>query len=178
MTELWLVWHRWRTFSLRRTQKPTNKSKCRAEKGWHDIGIAARHLQPLGENNATEAHRCFHHTCCGVSVLIYVACSSRLVTGTTLHLDSTKQQQTGQTYKHTLHDPAAAGTDVCPDICGQLPDKQRQAASLAISMVALTSCEGDIEGAARAVATAAADGDLSAFGACLSVGAAVLAGEP
>lgn len=43
-------------------------------------------------------------------------------------------------------------------------------------MVALTSCEGDIEGAARAVATAAADGDLHAFGAGLSVGAAVLAG--
>lgn len=76
-----------------------------------------------------------------------------------------------------MHDPAAAGTDVCPDICGQLPDKQRQAAGLAVSMVALTSCEGDIEGAARAVATAAADGDLSAFGAGLSVGAAVLAGE-
>jgi hypothetical protein len=65
---------------------------------------------------------------------------------------------------------------VCPDICGQLPEKQRQAAGLAVSMVALTSCEGDIEGAARAVATAAADGDLSAFGAGLSVGAAVLAG--
>lgn len=43
-------------------------------------------------------------------------------------------------------------------------------------MVALTSCEGDIEGAARAVSTAAADGDLTAFGAGLSVGAAVLAG--
>jgi hypothetical protein len=65
---------------------------------------------------------------------------------------------------------------VCPDICGRLPEKQRQAAGLAVSMVALTSCEGDIEGAARAVATAAADGDLSAFGAGLSVGAAVLAG--
>lgn len=71
---------------------------------------------------------------------------------------------------------AASGSDVCPDICGQLPEKQRQAAGLAVSMVALTSCEGDIEGAARAVATAAADGDLSAFGAGLSVGAAVLAG--
>lgn len=45
-----------------------------------------------------------------------------------------------------------------------------------MSMVALTSCEGDIEGAARAVSTAAADGDLTAFGAGLSVGAAVLAG--
>lgn len=66
---------------------------------------------------------------------------------------------------------------MCPDICGQLPEKQRQAAGLAVSMVALTSCEGDIEGAARAVATAAADGDLSAFGAGLSVGAAVLAGK-
>jgi hypothetical protein len=66
---------------------------------------------------------------------------------------------------------------VCPDICGQLPEKQRQAAGLAVSMVALTSCEGDVEGAARAVATAAADGDLSAFGAGLSVGAAVLAGR-
>lgn len=71
---------------------------------------------------------------------------------------------------------AAPGNDVCPDICGRLPEKQRQAAGLAVSMVALTSCEGDIEGAARAVATAAADGDLSAFGAGLSVGAAVLAG--
>lgn len=70
----------------------------------------------------------------------------------------------------------AEGTDVCPDICGQLPDKQRQAAGLAVSMVALTSCEGDIEGAARAVSTAAADGDLAAFGAGLSVGAAVLTG--
>lgn len=69
-----------------------------------------------------------------------------------------------------------AGTDVCPDICGSLPEKQRQAAGLAVSMVALTSCEGDIEGAARAVSTAAADGDLTAFGAGLSVGAAVLAG--
>lgn len=43
-------------------------------------------------------------------------------------------------------------------------------------MVALTSCAGDIEAAARAVASAAADGDLSAFGAGLSVGMAVLAG--
>jgi hypothetical protein len=43
-------------------------------------------------------------------------------------------------------------------------------------MVALTSCAGDIEGAARAVASAAADGDMSAFGAGLSVGATVLAG--
>jgi hypothetical protein len=65
---------------------------------------------------------------------------------------------------------------VCPDICGQLPEKQRTAASLAVSMVVLTACNGDIEGAARAVASAAADGDLQAFGAGLSVGAAALTG--
>jgi hypothetical protein len=65
----------------------------------------------------------------------------------------------------------------CPDICGQLPEKQRHAAGLAVSMVVLTSCNGDIEGAARAVASAAADGDLQAFGAGLSVGAAALAGS-
>jgi hypothetical protein len=64
----------------------------------------------------------------------------------------------------------------CPDICGQLPEKQRTAAGLAVSMVVLTSCNGDIEGAARAVASAAADGDLQAFGAGLSVGAAALTG--
>uniref|UniRef100_A0A383VYG4 Uncharacterized protein n=1 Tax=Tetradesmus obliquus TaxID=3088 RepID=A0A383VYG4_TETOB len=67
-------------------------------------------------------------------------------------------------------------TGFCPDICGQLPEKQRTAAGLAVSMVVLTSCNGDIEGAARAVASAAADGDLQAFGAGLSVGATALAG--
>lgn len=64
----------------------------------------------------------------------------------------------------------------CPDICGELPEKQRTAAGLAVSMVVLTSCEGDVDGAARAVASAAADGDLQAFGAGLSVGATALAG--
>lgn len=43
-------------------------------------------------------------------------------------------------------------------------------------MVVMTSCEGDIEGAARAVASAAADGDLQSFGAGLSVGATAIAG--
>lgn len=72
--------------------------------------------------------------------------------------------------------PAKPVAGLCPDICGRLPEKQRSAAGLAVSMVVLTSCAGDIEGAARAVATAAADGDLTAFGAGLSVGAAVIAG--
>lgn len=43
-------------------------------------------------------------------------------------------------------------------------------------MVVMTSCDGDIEGAARAVASAAADGDLQSFGAGLTVGATALAG--
>lgn len=46
-----------------------------------------------------------------------------------------------------------------------------------MSMVVMTSCEGDIDGAARAVASAAADGDLQSFGAGLSVGATAIAGS-
>jgi hypothetical protein len=68
-------------------------------------------------------------------------------------------------------------TGGCPNICEKLPAKQRTASALAVSMVAFVGCNGDIEGAARAVSTAAANGDLEAFSAGLTIGATVLSGE-
>lgn len=46
-----------------------------------------------------------------------------------------------------------------------------------MSLVVMTTCEGDIEGAARAVASAAAHGDQHSFSAGLTIGAAALTGD-
>lgn len=65
---------------------------------------------------------------------------------------------------------------MCPNECEALPQKSKSAAGLAVSLVVMTTCEGDIDGAARAVASAAADGDQHSFSAGLTVGAAALTG--
>jgi hypothetical protein len=66
---------------------------------------------------------------------------------------------------------------VCPKECVALPQKSKAAAGLAVSLVVMTTCEGDIEGAARAVASAAAHGDQHSFSAGLTIGAAALTGD-
>jgi len=66
---------------------------------------------------------------------------------------------------------------VCPSGCLALPAKQRAASALAVSLVAFVGCDGNMEGAARAIISAASSGDTDAFSAGMSVGAATLTGE-
>ncbi|KAI8472457.1 MAG: hypothetical protein J3K34DRAFT_414296 [Monoraphidium minutum] len=67
-------------------------------------------------------------------------------------------------------------TGVCPTTCPGLPAQQRNAAALAVSMVAFIGCSGDLKGAARAIVAAASSGATEAFSAGLSVGAATITG--
>jgi hypothetical protein len=71
----------------------------------------------------------------------------------------------------------AQSPSACPSSCPALPTKQRTASAVAVSMVVFMGCKNDVEGAARAVASSAARGDLEAFTAGLTIGATVLASE-
>ncbi|GBG00539.1 hypothetical protein Rsub_13242 [Raphidocelis subcapitata] len=64
----------------------------------------------------------------------------------------------------------------CPSACPSLPQQQRSAAALAVSLVAFVGCKGDLDGAARAIISAASSGDADAFSAGMSIGAASLTG--
>jgi hypothetical protein len=71
---------------------------------------------------------------------------------------------------------AAPPSTDCPSSCPSLPAQQRNAAALAVSLVAFVGCKGNLEGAARAILAAAATGDNEAFSAGMAVGAASLTG--
>lgn len=71
--------------------------------------------------------------------------------------------------------PATAPA-ACPSACPSLPAAQRRASGLAVSLVAFIGCDGNVEGAARAIMSAAASGDTAAFSAGLAAGAATLTG--
>lgn len=75
---------------------------------------------------------------------------------------------------HPCHTGSQSGE--CPAQCRYLPDRQRSAASLAVSMVVLLNCRGDIDSAAKAIASAAGSGSGDVFTAGLSVGLANLEG--